>query len=508
MSAVLPAEFHPDLAPILDTVLDAVIVMDEDGCVIGWNAIAEKVLGWSAEEAVGRQLAALVVPSQHRTAHHEGLRRLKGGGEARVLNRLIEITALHREGREFPVELSITRASDRPGSAFVGFLRDISDRRKAEQRLKQQALQGRLMFEIADMAADADSLDIALERAIAAICEITGWPVGHAFIAPKAGGGALSSTSIWFEAQAGLADGLKAATAAIAFTPGIGLPGRIIQSGEPLWISDTDDDDNFPRKGHGFRGAFGFPLRHEGKTIAVLEFFSTEVSPPDDDLLLVVRALGEQVGRVFERKRTDDRQELLVQELRHRVKNILAVVQAVAHQTFSRSGDIGQAQAAFMKRLAALASAQDLIASDNWRGTTLREIVAAALAGCGAAAERVSITGPDVPIPAATAVSVALAVHELCTNAFKYGSLSLDSGRVRISWGREADGRHVFEWRELGGPPVQAPTRRGFGTGLIERGLERQLGGKVELDFAPDGLVCRFTADLIKQTASAEQGDQ
>jgi PAS domain S-box-containing protein len=134
MSFGLPSDLNPALAPILDTVLDAVIVMGENGRVMAWNSVAEHVFGWSAEEAVGQMLAALVVPPQYRKAHEDGLQRLNEGGEVRVLNRRIEITALCKDGREIPVELSITRASGAHQDSFIGFLRDISERRNAEDR--------------------------------------------------------------------------------------------------------------------------------------------------------------------------------------------------------------------------------------------------------------------------------------------------------------------------------------------------------------------------------------
>lgn len=497
MSAGFPPDLHPALSPILDTVLDAVIVMADDGRITAWNGVAEQTFGWSAEEVIGEMLADIVIPRQHRAAHEQGLRRLNEGGEAHVLNRRIEITALCKDGREISVELSITRASGAFQDSFIGFLRDISERRNAENRLKRQALETRVMFEIAAMAAEADSLDAALEKAIRAICTITGWPVGHAFITPENSEAALISTPIWVELKAGAASDLRCATEQMTFMPGVGLPGRIQRSAEPLWITDTNEDDNFLRKGHGYRGAFGFPLGYEGRTIAILEFFAEDVTPPDPDLLLTVRALGEQVGRVFERKRRQDRQHLLVNELRHRVKNILAVVQAIAHQTFQHAVDAGVAYNSFTSRLQALSEAQNLLVVGNWRSAPLSAIIDAALSGCGGRDDRFRISGPEVEISASSAVSITLAVHELCTNAFKYGALSVAEGSVEISWGLESlesDQRYFFEWREKGGPPVREPTHKGFGTSLIERGLARDLGGKVQLTYLPEGLVCRFTA--------------
>ena len=497
---------HHSLAPILDTVLDAVVVMSTDGEICGWNGVAERVFGWSSHEANGRLLADLIVPEEHRAAHAKGLRRMARGAKPRVLNRRIEITALCRDGSEIPIELSITTASTGKDTVFVGFIRDIAERREAEARLARQTLETRLMFEIANMAAESDSFEGALAKALEAICEITGWPVGHAFVVAPTSPKVLISSGVWHEAEPGMADEIRRITGEIVFGPGIGMPGQILESGEPLWVSDTEAATNFPRKGHGFRGAFGFPLQREGKLIAILEFLSRTAAPPDAGILLTVRALGEQVGHVFERKRTQDQQMLLMRELNHRAKNILAVVQAIAQQTFRRAESLDEAYRAFSGRLMAVARAQDLLISDNLDQATLRQVLLGALRGSGVVEDRVTLSGPEVVLSARNATSVSLGIHELCTNAYKHGALLEDSGHVTITWGNTiVDGqpRFVFEWRESGGPPVVVPTRKGFGSSLLERGLATELGGKVEFEYNPDGLVCRFRVPIAPSEQSA-----
>lgn len=499
MTAEHSIDIDSSLAPILGTVLDSVVVMSTDGLVIGWNAIAAKTFGWSADEALNQYLGDLIVPEQHRKAHREGLMRMASGGKPHVLNRLIEITALHRDGHEMPIELSITTALSGSSSVFVGFIRDISERREAEALIARQALKNRLMFDIANMASDSDSFEDALRKALEAICEITGWPVGHAFVVPPGNPNTLCSSGIWFETEQGLADKLRAATDAIVFGPGVGLPGEILLSGEPKWIADTNAESNFPRKGNGFLGAFGFPLKRDGGIIAILEFFSESEAAPEPDILLIVRALGEQVGRVFERKRTQDHQELLLHELDHRVKNILGVVQAVAQQTFRRAESIDEASTIFRGRLIAIAQAQDILVSQNLKGAMFLEIIEGALRGSGVSPDRVVAKGPEVNISARNAVTISLAIHELCTNAFKYGAFSTDEGSVSINWKLENnDGKKEFhfEWREKGGPPVTSPQRKGFGSSLLERGLGAQLGGTISLEYPVGGLICKYNAPL------------
>ena len=491
----------PALAPVLDTVLDAVVVIDGAGRVAGWNGCAEAIFGWSHDEAVGQMLGDLIVPPMHRAAHAAGLLRMLEGAAPRVLNRRIEITALRRSGEEFPIELSITTAPTADGTAFVGFLRDITEQKRAADALRRQSQEARLLFDVARMASEAESFEGALEEVLRAICTLSGWSVGHAFVIPESDPAALVSTPIWVEDEPGAADALRAKTAAIVFHPGYGLPGMILASGEPLWLADTDASDNFLRWKLGYRGAFGFPLKCDGATIAILEFFARSPVAPNPELLLTVRALGEQVGRVFERRRREDHEKLLVSELNHRFKNMLAVIQAIAAQTFANSGASDQAMTAFGGRLSAIAQAQDMVLAADREELGLRDAIEKAITGSGNALDRFTIEGKNIPFPAARAVPVMLAIHELCTNSIKYGALSVPGGRISITWGAEpTEQRFVLEWREHGGPRVTPPTRQGFGTRLIERGLANELGGGATTTYPVEGLICRFTAPLAAKT--------
>jgi two-component sensor histidine kinase len=287
---------------------------------------------------------------------------------------------------------------------------------------------------------------------------------------------------------------MREATEAVAWHIGVGLPGMILNTGEPLWLTDTDHELNFFRKTAGFRAGFGFPLTCEGRVIAILEFFSRSPEKPNPELLLTVRTLGEQVGRVFERRRRQDREALLVDELNHRVKNLLMVVQSVARQTFRRNPSPEAALEAFLGRLAALAQAHDLLLASDLREVGLRDVVEGAIKGSGSALDRFRISGKNSPVPGSYATPIVLAIHELCTNSVKYGSLSTPDGVVQLTWGRSDErDEFVFEWREIGGPTVSAPSRTGFGSILLGRMLEAELGGKAEVDYAADGLRCRFT---------------
>jgi len=214
----------------------------------------------------------------------------------------------------------------------------------------------------------------------------------------------------------------------------------------------------------------------------------------DDSAITGVFVQGHDVT---ERKRSERHQQLLVGELNHRVKNTLAIVQSLAHQSFHADTPSGDAIRRFEGRLEALARAHSLLTDKNWESASVSEVVRGAIAPF-CPPERCSIEGPDVRLPPQTAVSLALALHELATNAAKYGALSSPSGKIEVSWSA-SDDELDFRWVERGGPRVEAPERRGFGTRMIERTLASEFGGTATLDFAPEGVTCRVIAKLPSQ---------
>jgi len=203
---------------------------------------------------------------------------------------------------------------------------------------------------------------------------------------------------------------------------------------------------------------------------------------------------------VTARRQAEDHLRLVVNELNHRVKNNLAMIQAIGAQTFRAASDVADAEANFSERISALAKANDLLTHEHWTDVALREIVAGAVRPYSGDGDiRCSLGGPEVRLSAKTAMSMAMACHELVTNAVKYGAWSNAEGWVNIVWSIDdtPGGRRLrFEWREQGGPPVAAPSRRGFGSRLIERGLSAELEGEVRLTFEPTGVVCAIDAPI------------
>ena len=204
------------------------------------------------------------------------------------------------------------------------------------------------------------------------------------------------------------------------------------------------------------------------------------------------------VVNVTDRKRAELHLRLLVNELNHRVKNSLATIQAIAAQSFTGERALPQAQEAFSSRIVALAEAHDLLTRENWEGAELHDVTTR-LAALHGGPGRFELSGPSIRLSPKTALSLSMALHELATNAMKYGALSTPDGRIRVAWDLAPEpgaARLDLTWTERGGPRVSPPTGRGFGSRLIERGLAAELSGSAAIDFHPDGVVCRIRALL------------
>ena len=198
---------------------------------------------------------------------------------------------------------------------------------------------------------------------------------------------------------------------------------------------------------------------------------------------------------IHERKVAEERQRLLLNELNHRVKNTLASVQAIAFQTLKGDLSLDEARARFESRLMALSRAHNLLTEQNWGRAALERVVRDATEHLSGDARRFAVEGPAIWLAPRAALALSLALHELGTNAAKYGALSAEGGTVAIRWSEEGETLRL-EWKEREGPPVTAPSRRGFGSRLIEQGLESDLEGRVELAFEPDGVRCSIDASL------------
>ena len=312
---------HAGLQSVLDTALDAVVVMDLDGCIIGWNEHSSTLFGWSADEAIGQRLSTLIVPEALRAGHEQGLAHYLDTGEGPVLGRRIEVPALNRAGEEFPIELSVSPSDQFGERLFVGFLRDISER-KAEA----------------------------------------------------------------------------------------------------------------------------------------------------------------------------ERQQRVLQESEHRVKNMLTVVAAIAQQTARVSSDMQDFTNAFSGRLQSLAKAHELLVGQVWQDVALTALVERVL-GADVAAGRARFGGPEILLKPGQVLGLSMILHELYTNAVKYGALCDDEGHLSLDWRRDGDEVELV-WNEIGVPCEPDAPSSGFGQRMIAMSVKADLRGTIERDWRPDGLTATLRFPL------------
>lgn len=313
---------HPGLQTVLDTALDPVVVMDTGGMVIGWNAHSETCFGWSWDEMRGKRLSDMIVPPELRASHEAGITHYLATGEGPVLDKRIEVPALHRDGSRLAVELSVTASEQFGDKLFIGFFRDISER-----------------------AAEAE------------------------------------------------------------------------------------------------------------------------------------------------------RQQRILQESEHRVKNMLTVVQAIALQTAANSPDMESFTKSFSGRLESLAQAHQLLVGQVWHDVAVSALTERVL-GAEVAAGRARYGGPEILLKPGQVLGLSMILHELYTNAVKYGALCTDEGQIDLDW--TSDGEMIeLVWAETGYPCAGDKPGSGFGQRMIAMSVKSDLGGTIERDWRPDGLtaILRFPID-------------
>jgi two-component system, cell cycle sensor histidine kinase and response regulator CckA len=299
------------LRGIIDSALDAIVTIDSESVITDWNHHAELMFGWSGREIIGRKLHETLIPSAYREAHLKGVRHFLATGEGPILNRRIEISALHREGHEFPVELTVAPAHLGSTTIFSAFVRDLTAAKEAERRLAAEHAVTRVL-------AESHTLDEAAPRILEAIGERLGWAVG-VFWAVSPGAEVLTVEGMWHAPDAQPAE-FAAVTREAVLPRGAGLPGRVWESGEPIWISDVVRDPDFPQAAAaetGLHGAFAFPVRAGEEFVGVIEFFHRESLAPDEGLLEAVEAIGEDIGQSVRRVRAEEERDHALEAMEH-----------------------------------------------------------------------------------------------------------------------------------------------------------------------------------------------
>jgi len=231
-------------------------------------------------------------------------------------------------------------------------------------------------------------------------------------------------------------------------------------------------------------------VRKDGTSVSV----ALTVSPVTDEYGRIIGA--SKVARdITEQKRREEQIALLAREADHRTKNLLALAQATVHLTNAETPDT--LKEAIEGRLRALANAHALLAQSRWAGADLRNLVSAELSPyCQDDEQRARIDGPSLMLEQGPAQALALTLHELASNAAKYGALSVPTGRIAVEWRMPSLSRLSMRWTEGGGPPVKEPEHRGFGTRVMERMIVSQLNGELRFDWRENGVVCEVTIDI------------
>ena len=295
------------------------------------------------------------------------------------------------------------------------------------------------------------------------------------------------------------------------------ISGWAMLNRQTVVIPDIYQDDRIPHDAYRptfVKSLVMTPVRPQ-EPVAAIGAYWAESHTPSPEVVQKLQVMARATASALESGRLHDslvdarhHGTFLLQELDHRVKNTLAIVQSISRQTLRASPSPETFAEVFENRILALSQAHELLTRRSWGRAALHEILERALAPFSTElAERFDIVGPALTFSAETSVSVHMTLHELAVNAAKYGALSTPTGRVVIHWTVDeavAPPMLTLAWREIDGPAVDAlPQRRGFGTQMIERGLARDLGGKANLDFTPQGLVYTLRAPLSQRMSLA-----
>ena len=438
------------LAAIVDSSREMIIGHALDGTITSWNASAERILGHPSGRMLGKSLSQLAAGSDDvRT------RDLLQACTQQQASTEMEMQWMRRDGSPVPVEVTCSPVRDSSGKVIAGSLiaRDISERLRAEQA--GRASERHLAQLIAQTTVGIAETDFQgrLLRVNPAYCELVGRSAEDLHGMRKHEITHPDDVPVY----------LQRLHALLAGGPPFRIEKRYLRpDGSQVWVDNSVSL---------LIGPDGKPER----VLAVLQDIS-------------------------ERRRAAEHQQLLLGELNHRVKNTLASVQAIALQTIAGAPSLDGFKTAFLERLHALSNTHNLLANDAWNGVDLREIVLAELAPYQRAEpSRVTLAGAELKLEPKTALALSMALHELATNAGKYGALSTSQGRITVEWETHASNEQTWlllQWTERDGPAVTPPTRRGFGTRLISDGLAYELDGTVELAFEPDGVTCCIDVPL------------
>ncbi|MEO6797503.1 MAG: EAL domain-containing protein [Candidatus Dormibacter sp.] len=289
------------LEAIIDTSLDAVVSMDDEGRILGWNPQAEAIFGWTAQEACGRLLGETIIPPADRGAHAVGLAHYLRTGETRILNRRIEVTAVHRDTHEFPIELSITALTEGERRRFSGFMRDITDRKRAERMRDAHGVVSRALSQ-------GGSLESVLAIVLHGIGSRLGWDIGQVWLLDQRDG-MLRCDHQWVGDAPGVSD-FATENKAARFAPGDGVVGHVWLDRQTLWVEDIAQAQNFRLAATaaraGVTSAVFTPLFSGTELNGVVQFFSRARRPSEPSLVQLMGDLSGRMGEFISRTQSEE----------------------------------------------------------------------------------------------------------------------------------------------------------------------------------------------------------
>ncbi len=447
MSSIVPEPDPPQtqtkrdsealLAALISFSRDAIVSTSPQGVIQTWNDGAQRLLGWSAQDAVGQPMLTLVTDISNGKGRSLMARAMQGEQFQ------MELELLDHQGRQVQVSVGAAPVRDRLDQiiALSFIIRDLRRRRRFEAN---------------------DAMLASLVR--------------------------QSRDPIFSVTREGLISSWNPASEALY---GYGAEEALNQ---PISMITPQD------KRAESKAMFAAMLRGE------MVFFETQRQRKDGRLVEVSisgaplrDAQGDIIGfsvihrDITQQHQHEEQMRLVMRELAHRSKNLLAIILSMAAQTARNSPALPEFNARFTQRLQGLAHSHDLLIQQNWRGAPISELIKSHLEPfLEQDRTRVTLEGPDVIVDPKAAQNIGLALHELATNASKYGALSTTTGRVAIHWSATSEGVFALEWRESGGPRVKAPKRKGFGQTVLERLTAQALEGQASLSFASEGVIWRI----------------
>nr|WP_237180433.1 HWE histidine kinase domain-containing protein [Roseomonas haemaphysalidis] len=442
---------------IFESAVDfAIVVCDQAGVITDWNRGAECTMGWSAAEMIGQ--------TTHRFYTLED--RANGRVESEMSNALRDGSApderwhLRKDGSPFWAsgELMPLRDDNGVHQGFVKILRDRTNQRVVGERLRVSEERFRTLLE-------------AVETAFAIVevrFDADDRPVNYRFLE---------------------------ANAAFTQQAGVDLRGK--------WVTEYAPDlEPFWFETYGRVAKTGEPANFENYANTFDRWFDVRAMRIGDP---AERQIAIFFNDVTARRRLEEQRVELTHEMVHRMKNILAMVQSIATQTFRTASSVEEARDAVSGRISALARAQDILTETQWRAAPIRDVLQAALAPHrDTGTNRFTFQGPNIELTSEQSLGLSLGMHELATNAAKYGALSTAAGHVSICWSCDMEGGFRLVWQETGGPAVAPRQRQGFGSRLVERLVANYFAGTAELLFQPEGVKFVLTGQ-VEVSMSATQ---